>query len=215
MEKREQPYAGCAPAARSVELAKCEEGPAFRRPRPVVDMLLAHRIRLDPTPVQCDYFARAAGTARRVWNWALAQWQRQVAAGQRPNAMALKKHFNAIKYAHPDWLNAEGQPWLRAIHRDAHSQPFANLAKAWRRYFAALRDQFETARNRRLCGAVCATRGELGGNARHCRRHGVGGRRESHACQARARSARRLEAGTKRCSLSSTFLKAERPCESS
>jgi IS605 OrfB family transposase len=101
-------------------------------------MLLAHRIRLDPAPVQRDYFARAAGTARRVWNWALAEWQRQAAAGQRPNAMVLKKQCNAMKYAHPDWLDAEGQPWLRAIHRDAHSQPFANLAKAWRRYFAAL-----------------------------------------------------------------------------
>jgi putative transposase len=29
-------------------------------------MLLAHRIRLDPTLAQRDYFARAAGTARRV-----------------------------------------------------------------------------------------------------------------------------------------------------
>lgn len=85
-------------------------------------MLLAHRIRLDPTPVQRDYFARAAGTARRVWNRALAQWQRQVAAGQRPNAMALKKRFNAVKDAHPDWLDAEGQPWLRTSHRDAHFQ---------------------------------------------------------------------------------------------
>jgi len=103
-------------------------------------MLLAHRIRLDPAPVQRDYFARAAGTARRVWNWALAEWQRQMVAGQRPDAMALKKQFNAIKYAHPDWLNADGQPWLRSIHRDAHSQPFANLAKAWGRYFAALRE---------------------------------------------------------------------------
>jgi putative transposase len=102
-------------------------------------MLLAHRIRLDPTPVQRDYFVRAAGSARRVWNWALAEWQRQIAAGQRPTAMALKKQFNAIKYAHPDWLDAKGQPWLRTIHRDAHSQPFANLAKAWRRYFSALR----------------------------------------------------------------------------
>jgi putative transposase len=102
-------------------------------------MLLAHRIRLDPTPVQRDYFARAAGTARRVWNWALAEWQRQIGAGQRPNAMALKKQFNAIKYSHPDWLDAEGQPWLRTIHRDAHAQPFANLAKAWSCYFAALR----------------------------------------------------------------------------
>jgi putative transposase len=103
-------------------------------------MLLAHRIRLVPTPVQREYFARAAGTARRVWNWALAEWQRQIAAGQRPNAMALKKQFNAIKYAHPDWLDADGQPWLRTVHRDAHSQPFANLAQAWRRYFSALRE---------------------------------------------------------------------------
>ena len=65
----------------------------------------------------------------------LAEWQRQVAAGIRPNAMDLKKQFNRIKYLDPDWLDAEGQPWLRTIHRDAHAQPFANLAKAWRRYF--------------------------------------------------------------------------------
>jgi putative transposase len=100
-------------------------------------MLLSHRIRVAATPEQCDYFARAAGTARRVWNWALAEWQRQLAAGLRPNAMALKKQFNAIKYAHPDWLDSEGQPWLRTIHRDAHAQPFAHLAKAWCRYFTA------------------------------------------------------------------------------
>jgi len=100
-------------------------------------MLLSHRVRLDATPAQCDYFARAAGTARRVWNWALAEWQRQSAAGMRPDAMALKKQFNAIKYAHPDWLDSEGRPWLRTVHRDAHAQPFANLKKAWSRYFAA------------------------------------------------------------------------------
>ena len=29
-------------------------------------MLLAHRIRIDATAAQRDYFARAAGTARRV-----------------------------------------------------------------------------------------------------------------------------------------------------
>ena len=98
-------------------------------------MLLAHRIRIDATAAQRDYFARAAGTARRVWNWALAEWNRQAACGLRPNAMALKKAFNHIKYSDPDWLDADGKPWLRAIHRDAHAQPFANLAKAWSRYF--------------------------------------------------------------------------------
>jgi putative transposase len=100
-------------------------------------MLLAHRIRLDATPSQCDYFTRAAGTARRVWNWALAEWRRQEALGLRPNAMTLKKQFNAIKYAHPDWLDSEGNPWLRTIHRDAHAQPFAHLARALNRYFNA------------------------------------------------------------------------------
>jgi putative transposase len=100
-------------------------------------MLLSHRIRVAATPEQCDYFVRAAGTARRVWNWALAEWQRQLAANLRPNAMALKKQFNAIKYAHPDWLDSECQPWLRTVHRDAHAQPFAHLATAWTRYFAA------------------------------------------------------------------------------
>ncbi len=98
-------------------------------------MLLAHRIRLEPSLDQRDYFTRAAGTARRVWNWALAEWHRQVALGLRPNAMALKKRFNSIKYTDPDWLDEDGQPWLRTIHRDAHAQPFANLARAWACYF--------------------------------------------------------------------------------
>jgi len=95
-------------------------------------MLLAHRIRLEATSAQRDYFARAAGTARKVWNWALAEWLRQEALGQQPNAMALKKQFNAMKYMHPDWLDDRGKPWLQTIHRDAHAQPFVHLARAWR-----------------------------------------------------------------------------------
>jgi putative transposase len=94
-------------------------------------MLLGHLIRIDASPEQREYFSRAAGTARRVWNWALAEWQRQLAVGGKPNAMALKKRFNAIKYSDPDWCDADGHPWLRTIHRDAHAQPFADLANAW------------------------------------------------------------------------------------
>jgi putative transposase len=97
-------------------------------------MLLAHRTRIEASAAQRDYFVRAAGTARRVWNWGLAEWKRRLATGEKPNAMALKKQFNRIKYSDPDWLDAEGQPWLRTIHRDAHAQPFANLARAWSRY---------------------------------------------------------------------------------
>jgi len=36
-------------------------------------MIKAHKIRLNPTPEQAKYFARAAGTSRFVWNWALAE----------------------------------------------------------------------------------------------------------------------------------------------
>ncbi|MDN5273369.1 transposase [Chloroflexus sp. MS-CIW-1] len=102
-------------------------------------MQRTHTIARCPTPEQVDYFKRACGTARRVWNWALNEWNRQYAAGGRPNAMALKKQFNAIKYTDPQWLDESGRPWLQDIHRDAHAQPFAHLAKAWERFFADLK----------------------------------------------------------------------------
>jgi putative transposase len=90
-------------------------------------MRTAHRIELAPTPTQADYFRRACGTARFVWNWALAEWQRQRGVGLKPTAFSLKKQFNAIKY--------RDFPWLKEIHRDAHAQPFANLGRAWGRFF--------------------------------------------------------------------------------
>jgi putative transposase len=102
-------------------------------------LYLAHRIALLPRPEQVEYFKRACGTARKVWNWALAEWKRQYAAGLKPNAMALKKQFNAIKYSAPGWLDEHGRPWLRGIHRDAHAQPFTHLARAWNQYFADLK----------------------------------------------------------------------------
>ncbi len=94
-------------------------------------MQLTHKIALLPTPEQADYFKRACGTARFVWNWALDEWNKQYAEGKRPHAMALKKQFNAIKYRQ--------FPWLKDIHRDAHAQPFANLQKSWNRFFADLK----------------------------------------------------------------------------
>ena len=47
-------------------------------------MILAHRIQLDPTFQQRAYFTQAAGTARFVWNIALAEWNRQYDAGEKP-----------------------------------------------------------------------------------------------------------------------------------
>lgn len=39
----------------------------------------------------------------------------------------MKKQFNAVKY--------EMYPWLKDIHRDAHSQPFTNLGQAFASFF--------------------------------------------------------------------------------
>jgi putative transposase len=40
---------------------------------------------------------RASGTARFAYNWALAEWRRQYAAGEKPNDTALRRQLNAIK----------------------------------------------------------------------------------------------------------------------
>ena len=95
-------------------------------------LALSHSIALAPTEGQREYFTKAAGTARMVWNWALAEWDRQYTAGGKPSAMSLKKLFNLTKYT--------DHPWLKDIHRDAHSQPFANLGKAWVNYFRRLKN---------------------------------------------------------------------------
>jgi len=43
-------------------------------------MIFAHKIALAPNDRQATYFARACGTARFCYKWALAEWQRQYAA---------------------------------------------------------------------------------------------------------------------------------------
>jgi len=89
-------------------------------------------------PSHSAYFARAAGAARFTWNWALAEWDRRYAAGEKLNGQALKAAFNAIKY--------DAFPWLKDIHRDAHAQPFAHLHKAFAAFFkgTAQRPTFKT-----------------------------------------------------------------------
>lgn len=93
-------------------------------------MILAHKIKLDTTYRQRTYFAKAAGTSRLVWNWALAEWDKQYQAGKKPSGMSLKKQFNAVKY--------QLFPWLNGIHRDAHAAPFANLQQGFNRFFKKL-----------------------------------------------------------------------------
>ena len=90
-------------------------------------MIKAHKIRLNPTPEQAVYFAKAAGTARFVWNWALAEWNRHYEAGEKPTAFKLKKQFNEIR--------REQFPWTWEVTKNASDQPILDLGKAFSAFF--------------------------------------------------------------------------------
>ncbi len=90
-------------------------------------MILAHKIRLDPTEKQKRYFRKAAGTARFVYNWGLAEWKRMYQAGENPTAFKIKKTFNAIK--------RHQFPWVLDVTKCAPEGAFMNLGKAFENFF--------------------------------------------------------------------------------
>ena len=97
-------------------------------------MLIAHKITLDPNNAQATYFARAAGTARFAYNWALAEWQRQYETwkldnGQpKPSQMALRRQLNSIK--------AEQFPWMLEVTKNAPQMAIIQLGAAFKNFFA-------------------------------------------------------------------------------
>jgi putative transposase len=92
-------------------------------------MIKAHKIRLNPSPEQEHYFRKAAGTARFVYNWGLAEWQRHKAAhpGQEHGVMAIKKDFNALK--------GQQYPWVYEVAKDVAEGAFTNLSAAMKNCF--------------------------------------------------------------------------------
>src|SRR5215471_14636123 len=70
----------------------------------------AHKIRLNPTPEQAAYFRKAAGTARFVYNWGLAEVKRALEEGRKPESVVdLKQRFNALK--------GEQYPWVYEVSK--------------------------------------------------------------------------------------------------
>ena len=90
-------------------------------------MLLAHKIALDPNMAQRLYFARASGTARFAWNWALAEWRRQYKAGGKPSHFSLNRELNAIK--------REQFPWFYDVTKCAAEEAVTDLGMAFRAFF--------------------------------------------------------------------------------
>jgi putative transposase len=90
-------------------------------------MLLTHKIQLVPNNKQAGYFAQAAGVSRFAYNWALAEWQRQYEAGERPSEISLRKQLNSIK--------REQFPWMYEVTKSAPQQAIKNLGNAFERFF--------------------------------------------------------------------------------
>lgn len=86
-----------------------------------------HKIQLDPTFKQMCYFRKACGVARFTWNWALSKWEEKYRAGEKTNALALKKEFNALKCTQ--------FPWMYEVTKYASQQPFIHLQRAFQGFF--------------------------------------------------------------------------------
>jgi putative transposase len=95
-------------------------------------MLKAHKIRLNPTPEQEQYFKQACGVARFCYNWGLAEWKRQYEAGGSPSAYSLKKQFNAIR--------REQFPWTYDVTKCSVDTGFLNLGAAFKNFFRRVKN---------------------------------------------------------------------------
>ena len=97
-------------------------------------MLMAHRIALDPNNKQATYCAKAAGTARFAYNWALAEWARQYTAHREdpsvptPSQAALRRQLNARK--------REEFPWMLEVTKNAPPMAIIPLGQAFKNFFA-------------------------------------------------------------------------------
>lgn len=97
-------------------------------------MLIAHQIALDPNNAQASHLARAAGTARFAYNWALAEWKRQYEAWKadssspKPSQTALRRQLNAVK--------REQFPWMLEVTKNAPQMAIIQLGQAFQNFFA-------------------------------------------------------------------------------
>ncbi len=90
-------------------------------------MTKAHRIKLNPTPAQEQYFYRGAGVGRLAWNWSLDEWKRRKEAGETADWNDIKKAFRAR-------IDAEF-PFVREVTKCAAEEAIADLRQAINTYY--------------------------------------------------------------------------------
>jgi len=88
-------------------------------------------IRIDTTASQEEYFRRACGTARYAYNWALAEWQRRYAVGEKPTANLVSAAWNPHRKAE--------LPWTYEVTKCASAGAIRNLGTAFGNFFRDLK----------------------------------------------------------------------------
>ena len=92
---------------------------------------ISHKIELKPNNKAKTHFKKAFGCARLAYNWALAKWQENYKQGIKTSVYDLKKEFNSIK--------KEQYPFTYKVSKYATQQPFRDLDRAFKKYFADLK----------------------------------------------------------------------------
>ena len=85
--------------------------------------------------MQRTYFAKACGTARFAYNWALSRWQSLYEAGETVTEAGLRRILNSIK--------REQYPWMLEVTKCAPQLAIMNLGTAFKNFFAK-RAEFPT-----------------------------------------------------------------------
>jgi putative transposase len=134
-------------------------------------MLISHKIELDPNNKQATYFARAAGTARFAYNWALAEWKRQYEEWKsdptktKPSQMSLRRQLNAVK--------REQFPWMLEVTKNAPQMAIIQLGAAFANFFAK-RARYPRFRRRGVNDRFSVTNDQLHVDGRYIRVPGLG-----------------------------------------
>jgi len=89
--------------------------------------VLTHRIELKPNRIQEALFRQCVGASRFAYNWALAEWQRQFEAGEKPNEAALRRQFNALKPVE--------FPWVLDLPKSVAQQAIKTVGRAYQHCF--------------------------------------------------------------------------------
>ena len=90
-------------------------------------MLISHKIELTPNMEQTIFFSKCSGTARFAYNWALAEWRRLYASGEKVNEAGLRKQLNSIK--------KDMYPWMLEVPKSVVQQSIKNLGDAFTNFF--------------------------------------------------------------------------------